>query len=197
MGPRLAQVVAPPDRRSVPAAAAAGQDRARSRINGHGVDRPALAQGPAGRPLLALPIRLEDERALSGSDDKDRAAAHGTPPQASSSCPRVRQRPPDGVRHGPASPRRGRLSHAASPTRTVVLVKSSSPSIAGCAPHPPIAISIPTTPKFLICLSPLPASCRQTSNPMPRFAPVTSAIRVCFSTIVLVCFDARIVRQGT
>ena len=71
VGPGLAEVLAAPDGRAVPRRAAAGQDRAAAGLDDEVVDRPALAQRAAHRPVAALGVALEDERALGRADEEE------------------------------------------------------------------------------------------------------------------------------
>src|SRR5581483_7056328 len=70
--PRLAEVLAAPDRRAMPLAGRGREDRAGARLHERVIDRPALAKRPARRPLAAVGIALEDEQPFPGSDEQQR-----------------------------------------------------------------------------------------------------------------------------
>ena len=54
----------------------AGQQGARARLDGHVVDRPALAQRTPQVPGLSLRVAVEDEGALRGADEEDATLGH-------------------------------------------------------------------------------------------------------------------------
>src|SRR5262249_61276240 len=76
VAPGLAEVLAAPHRRAIPLAAAAGQDRARPRLDREVVERPALAQRTADVPAPATRVAVEDEGALAGADEEHDSLGH-------------------------------------------------------------------------------------------------------------------------
>src|SRR5262249_48147780 len=68
--PRLTQVAAPPNGRSVPLARGGGVDRARLGVVDGVVDGPALAEGASRAPLAAISVALEQEAALARPDEQ-------------------------------------------------------------------------------------------------------------------------------
>ena len=80
VGPRRAKVVAAPDGRPVPRAAAPGEQGARAGLEGHVVDRPPLAQRAAKGPLAATGVAVEDEGPLRGADEDHATLGHGDAP---------------------------------------------------------------------------------------------------------------------
>src|SRR5471032_3017888 len=80
MRPGRAEVIAPPDRRAVPRAAAAGVQGAGRRIVTEVIDRPAFAQraaqAPAVRAASTGRIAGQDEGALAGADQDQKLLAH-------------------------------------------------------------------------------------------------------------------------
>ena len=76
--PGLSAVLAAPDRRAVPRAAAPCQDRPARRLDDQVVDRPALAQRPTQRPVLATRVALEEEGTLRRADEELDISHDGT-----------------------------------------------------------------------------------------------------------------------
>ena len=80
--PRLAEVGAAPDARAVPLARRGGEDRARVGVADHVVDRPALAERAAHRPVATGLVALEQEAPFPGPDHQD-GLRHASPPDVS------------------------------------------------------------------------------------------------------------------
>src|SRR5581483_8727386 len=80
MRPGLSEVAAPKDRRAVPLARCGGVDRAALRVEDGVVDRPVLAVRAADGPVAAVGVALEDEAALAGPYQQQRAGHSRSPP---------------------------------------------------------------------------------------------------------------------
>ena len=76
LGPRLAEVVAPEDGRSVPGRAAAGVQRARRRVAADVLDRVALAGRSADRPRSSIRVGLDDEGSLLRPHEEQHSVGH-------------------------------------------------------------------------------------------------------------------------